>query len=226
MCFDDIDKEVKDHGTKSEEAFELIYELVEDSEMATSHKSKKRQWNHTFTGDKMFQYTHQTNKKNWDTGIINKFLKDTHKRHKDRKKREYTHAVLRAEYLFAFRIKSKPTPHPKDGMSLYTWEEDLQNHVLNHLTIVDTGVPTSFLSNPHVKKLLRKLNDCHRPMYWLKTMRIIRCICDVLSQDIYLFMMEGFLAYCQLFVLSTYDLWWYTVSKKLFGASIANFMAH
>ena len=100
LCFDDIDKAVKDRSAKSEEVFELIYELVEDSEMATSHKSKKRQWNHTFTGDKMFQYTHQTNKKNWDTGIINKFLKDTHKSHKDRKKCEYIHAALRAEISF------------------------------------------------------------------------------------------------------------------------------
>ena len=40
MCFDDIDKAVKDHGTKSEEAFELIYELVEDSVTAVSHKYK------------------------------------------------------------------------------------------------------------------------------------------------------------------------------------------
>ena len=148
MCFDDIDKEVKDHGTKSEEAFELIYELVEDSETAVSHKPKKRQWKHTVTGDKMFQYTQQTNKEKWDKGIMNKLLKDTHKRHKYSKKSEYIHVALRAKYLLAYNIKSKPIPQPKDGISLYTWEEDLKNHVLECLDIVDTGVPTLFFSNP------------------------------------------------------------------------------
>ena len=225
VCFDDIDESVTDHGAKSEEAFELLYELVEDSEVAVSLKSKKCQWKHKVTGDKMYQYTQQTNREKWDTGILNKFLKDTHKRHKDSKTREYIHAALRADYLLAYQMRSKPTLQPKDGMSLYTWEEDLPTHVLECLAIVDTGVPTSFFSNPYVKKLLQKLNDQHRPIYWLKTMRMIWCICDVLSEDIYIFMMEGFLAYSQSFVSSTSNFWWDPVRKKSFGASIANFMA-
>ena len=159
MCFDNIDKTVKYHGAKFEEAFELLYELVEDSEMAVIHKSKKRQWKHTVTGDKKIQYTQQTNKGKWDTGIMHKFLKQTHKKHKDNKKHEYIHAALYAKYILACRIKSKPTPQRKDGMSLYTWEEDLPTHVLECLAIVDTGVPTSFFSNSYVKKLLQKLND-------------------------------------------------------------------
>ena len=105
---------------------------------------------------------------------MNKFLKDTHKSHKDSKKREYIHAGLHAEYLLAYRIKSKPTPQPKDNMSLYTWEEYIKNHVLECLAIVDTGVPTSLFSNSYVKKKLPVLNDCHCPIYFLKTMRIIR----------------------------------------------------
>ena len=110
-------------------------------------------------------------------------------------------------------------------MSLYTSEEYKQNHVLKCLAIVDTGAPTPLFSNPYVKKRLRKLNDRHRSIYCLKIMRIIRCICDVLSQEIYTFMMEGFLMYCQLFVLSNSNYWWNTVRKKTFCASIANFMS-
>ena len=56
-----------------------------------------------------------------DTGIINRFLKDTHKRHKDSKKRKYIHGALRAKYPLAFWNKRKPTPQTKDGMSLYIW---------------------------------------------------------------------------------------------------------
>ena len=50
----------------------------------------------------MYQYTHQTNREKWNTGILNKFLKDTHKRRKDNKTREYIHASLRADYLLAY----------------------------------------------------------------------------------------------------------------------------
>ena len=158
-CDQMISKSVKDRGAKSKEAFELLYELVEYSETAVSHKSKKYHWNHTVIGDKKFQYTQQTNKQKWDTGITKTIVKDTHKRHKDSKKREYIHAWLHAKYLLAYRIKSKPTPQPKDGISLYTWEEDLKNHVLECLAIVDTGVPTLFFSNPQVKKRLWEFND-------------------------------------------------------------------
>ena len=64
---------MKEHCAKSEKVFELFYELVEDSETALSQKSKKRQWKYTVTGDKMFQHTQQTNKENWDTGIMKKY---------------------------------------------------------------------------------------------------------------------------------------------------------
>ena len=53
--------------------------------------------------------------------MINRFLKDTHKRHKDSKKRKYIHGALRAKYPLAFWNKRKPTPQTKDGMSLYIW---------------------------------------------------------------------------------------------------------
>ena len=87
-------------------------------------------------------------------------MKDSHKRHKDSKNSKYIHASLRVKYLLAYQIKSKPTTHYKDDMSLYTWEEDLQIRVIEFLAIVDTSVPTSLFSNP-----------C--PIYWLKTMWII-----------------------------------------------------
>ena len=125
LCFNDIDEAVKYHSNKSKEAFELLYELVEDSEKAVIHKSNKRQWKHTVTGDKMFEYTQKNNKENWDTGRMNKFLKDRHKRHKESMKCAYIHVVLRTKHLFAFQTEFKPTPKLKDGMSLYTSEEYL-----------------------------------------------------------------------------------------------------
>ena len=54
MRFDDIDKAVKYHGAKSKEVSELLYELVDYSDTAVSHKSKKRQWKLTVTEEKCF----------------------------------------------------------------------------------------------------------------------------------------------------------------------------
>ena len=45
---------MKEYGAKSEEEFEFLYELVEDSETAVSQKSNKRQWKHIVTGDSCF----------------------------------------------------------------------------------------------------------------------------------------------------------------------------
>ena len=45
---------MKDQGAKSKESFQLLYELVENSEAGIIHKSKKCQWKHKFTGDKIF----------------------------------------------------------------------------------------------------------------------------------------------------------------------------
>ena len=75
MCFDDIDESLNDHGTKSKRVFELLYELVEDSETAVGQKSEKLQLKHKVTGDKMFQYTQQTNKEKWNIGRMNIFLR-------------------------------------------------------------------------------------------------------------------------------------------------------
>ena len=57
LCFNKINKAVKDHSAKSKKSFELLYKLVEDLQTAVSHKSKKCQWKYTVTENNMFQYT-------------------------------------------------------------------------------------------------------------------------------------------------------------------------
>ena len=140
--------------------------------------------------------------------------------------RSFQNAALQAQYLLDEYLNFNTTPHPKSGLELYTMKEDLRNHILQCLAIVDTRIPTSFFSNVYVKTRLRQLNDRQRSTYWLKTLRIIWCINDVLTEESFLLITEEFLNYSQSFVSSTSDFWWDGVRKKSFGASVANFMSN
>ena len=66
----------------------------------------------------------------------------------------------------------------------YSFEEDLYNHICEAMMILSTGCPMSFFSNPFVKDWLRHLDQKHRPVYHLKLLRIIRCIIDVLQNEV------------------------------------------
>ena len=70
------------------------------------------------------------------------------------------------------------------------------------------------------------MEDWHRPTYWLKTVRIIRCINDVLTEEIHLFMTENFLKYETSFIASTSEFWLYEVCNNTFDACIGTFMAN
>ena len=52
------------------------------------------------------------------------------------------------------------------------------------MVILSTGCPMSFFGNPFVKSWLSRLNPKHRPVYRLKLLRIIRCINDVLTNEV------------------------------------------
>ena len=92
--------------------------------------------------------------------------------------------------------------------------------------MVNEVFTTSFFRNPYVKALLRGLEDRHCPTYWLKTMRIIRCINGVLTEYIYPFMTEHLLKFETSIFYSASDFCWDRVLKKSFGACIRSFMAN
>ena len=108
------------------------------------------------------------------------------------KKGEKTAKSL-AKHLLTLPNNYKPVPPPADGCAYLLVGDYLTHHIREHLVIIDAGVTTSFFSNTYVKALLRGRDERHCPTYWLKTMRIIRCINDVLTEEIYFFMTEKFL---------------------------------
>lgn len=59
---------------------------------------------------------------------MNKFLNCKIEKHKNSKELTQKHAMLHAKYLLAYKMNTN-TSH-NDGTALYTWEEDLPNHIL------------------------------------------------------------------------------------------------
>ena len=58
-----IDAKIEGHGAKSNNAFEVLYELVRDSEEKVSDKSKKWLRQHRVTKDTKYQQNQQDSKK-------------------------------------------------------------------------------------------------------------------------------------------------------------------
>lgn len=100
-----------------------------------------------------------------------------------------------------------------------------------------------------MKDWLSNLNPKHRPVYRLKLLCIIRCILDVLQNEVIELMcliisfakfstyrmffnqmhnivLEGFLKYRNSFIASTSDFWHDPMRKMSFGAAIANIMTN
>jgi hypothetical protein len=91
-----------------------------------------------------------------------------------------------AKYLLKMRTAGPVTAHSSllHLDKYYSFEEDLYHHIHEAMMILSTGCPTSFFSNPFVKDWLRHLDPKHRPVYRLELLRIIRCIIDVLQNEV------------------------------------------
>ena len=90
----------------------------------------------------------------------------------------------RASFLLEQRTGRARIPAPAKGKSFFSFEEDLIHHVREAAVVVSTGIPVSFFDNTHVRELLMGLNDRHRPLYRQKLLRLIRCIVDVLQEEV------------------------------------------
>lgn len=72
----------------------------------------------------------------------------------------------------------------KNKDKFYSFEEDLHHHIREAIMILSTGSPMCFFSNPFVKEWLKRLDPKHRPVYRVKLLRIIRCVVDVLQNEV------------------------------------------
>ena len=225
VSFDDINEEADENGGRSQTILDFIFELDDDStEIIKQDVSARRKWILKGTTHFFWQYT-QKNIKRYDSGCFNKWLIKI----KANKSLTYglndSAIVQRAVHVLNLRQNSKTVPLPADGLSVYTEEEDLPHHIRESFVVCDSSVGVNFYSNVFVKELLRGLNDRHNPTYHKKTLRIIRCIVDTLTAEIYLMISEGYLNFNNSFVSSTSDFWWDKVKHQSYGACILNFMA-
>ena len=219
---DDIDELAKKHGPTAVEIFELDFELTGETGTTGPKSIEKRQWKHK-TIDRAFWQTKNPTGSGWNTGVYTKELKSLINLHGSNKK--YTKSIYRAKHMLRLRTE-KVTVAPTKGMGFYPFEEDLPHHVRATFATLSTGIFFTFFQNPYVRDYTMGLNEQHRPLYHLKLMRLIRCVGDVLTYELYLFMTELYLLYHQSFVASTSDFWVDPVRKQSFGAAIANFMAN
>lgn len=140
-----------------------------------------REWRHKkceFT----FWQSQNKNKKTWHTGVWTKKLEMIAKGNGDFSRNVY--AVTRARYILRQRNKSGTTLQPVKGIGFFPFEEDVNHHIDEAIAIISTGSPLSFFDNPFVKSWLSRLNPRHRTVYRSKLAKLIRCVNDVMQDEV------------------------------------------
>ena len=69
-------------------------------------------------------------------------------------------------------------------MGFYPFEEEIDTHIHEAIASVSTGSIVSFYQNPFVKSWLSHMDPRHRPVYRSKLGKLVRCINDVLSEEV------------------------------------------
>ena len=144
-----------------------------------------REWTHRLLKNYTFLQPMNDGGKTWNTGVWNKRLDALANGDKAEKN---IVVIARAKFLLRMRKTNGNRVAAKGGLKddvgYYSFEEDLEHHVREAMVILSTGCPMSFFNNPFVKEWLRHLDPKHRPVYRLKLLRIIRCINDVLNNEV------------------------------------------
>ena len=119
----------------------------------------------------------------WNSGVWNKQLRALAS---GRQAEKNVKVIACAKYLLKMKTAGPVRAHSSllHSDKYYSVEEDLYQHIREAMMILSTGCPMSFFSNPFVKDWLRHLDPKHRPVYRLKLLRIIRCIIDVLQNEV------------------------------------------
>jgi hypothetical protein len=141
-----------------------------------------REWRVKACHDITFWQGQNSNRKTWHTGVWTKKLQLIAKGSGAAKGK--VDIVTRAKYILKMREKDSTLPQPAKGIGFYPFEEDLHHHISEAIVIISTGSPLSFFDNPFVKTWLRRLDPRHRPVYRSKLAKVIRCINDVMQEEV------------------------------------------
>ena len=159
---------------------QVDFELTGQTRM-TPKGLETREWTH-----KKCKYTfwqsQNVNKKTWQTGVWTKKLEQIAKGNGAASGNVY--AITRAKYILMQRNKSGKTLQPVKGIGFFPFEEDVDYHIDEAIVIISTGSPLSFYDNPFVKTWLSRLNPRHRAVYRSKLAKLIRCVNDVMQDEV------------------------------------------
>ena len=136
---------------------------------------KSRLWKHKLCDFQFWQHMCQ-NGRTWDTGIWKKklvILSNGRVRIKA--------VIERAKHILHHRYGNDIN---QKLPIVQSFEDDLHNHINQALVVISTGVAVSFFDNPHVRTMCTDLNPRHKTVYCLKMVRLIRCVVDVMQQEV------------------------------------------
>ena len=96
------------------------------------------------------------------------------------------HISIVSRMLFILSNRQNPlgVTGPTKGIGFYPFEEDIDKHIHEALVTVSTGSTMSYFENPFVKSWLKAMDPRHRPIYRAKLGKLVRCINDVLAEEV------------------------------------------
>ncbi len=92
--------------------------------------------------------------------------------------------MAKAQFILDMREKCSKNAPPVKGMPFFDFEENLEYQIQEGQAIISTGSVVSFFDNPFVRSLLTTLNPRHKVVYRLKLAKLVRCINDVMYEEV------------------------------------------
>ena len=147
----------------------------------TTGGAQKREWKHKIFDYKFWHKINEGNK-TCNTGTWKKKLQ-TIANDKAKADAGNIEVQARARYIIDKReINTRAIASPVKGVSFPPFEEDIIHHINEAIVLISNGSPLSYYDNPYVRTCINSLNTRHRPIYWLKLARLIRCIIGTTHQ--------------------------------------------
>lgn len=146
---------------------------------------EKREWKSKHCNYK-FEQSKNTNSDSWYTGLWKKKLESIASG-KPKQVKGCIRAIARAKYILDKRWGSGPNKSgggPVKGMAFFSFEENLIYQIHEGIAIISTGSTLSFFDNPFVRNWLHAMCPRHRVVYRSKLAKVIRCVNDVMQEEV------------------------------------------
>ena len=120
----------------------------------------------------------------WNTGCFRRKLESIISGNKP-EYRCHPKSIARARHILEEREHSGKVPKSiTSNEPAYTFEQQLDYHIHESIIFASTGVSASFFAHPSYHDFMRRVDPRHRPVYRLKLVRLVRCVIDVMQNEV------------------------------------------